>query len=233
MTLWSPNLPTPHVRLLAHLGPISSISIDPSSSSLGRHLCTTGLDGLVKIWDSRNYSKPLAQWTSRREIASTAFSQRGLLAVGAGSTVQIYDGVTRGGNRGAGPFGPSPYLTNLLPGKQIKDVKFCPFEDVLGVGHSEGFTTLLVPGSGEPNFDSGEGDMFESAKRRREREVREVMEKVRFRIDLALPSSPFFLMRAHPFLLTSRVLFRSNPTSSPWTHPPLEASPPAVGSPTT
>ncbi|KAL7418157.1 NUC141 domain-containing protein [Mrakia frigida] len=178
MTLWSPNLATPHVRLLAHLGPITSISIDPSSSSLGRHLCTTGLDGAVKIWDSRNYSKPLSQWTSRREIASTAFSQRGLLAVGAGSTVQIYDGVTRGGNKGAGPFGPSPYLTNLLPGKQIKDVKFCPFEDVLGVGHSEGFTTLLVPGSGEPNFDSGEGDMFESAKRRREREVREVMEKI-------------------------------------------------------
>lgn len=181
MTLWSPNLPTPHVRLLAHLGPLTSISVDPSTSSQGRYLATSGLDGRVKIWDQRNYARPLKEWTSRREIASLAFSQRGLLAVGAGSTVQVYDdGVTKTGNaRSVGPFGPQPYLTNVLGGRAIRDVSWCPFEDVLGVGTNQGFQTLLVPGAGEPNFDSGEADMYESAKRRREREVRNVLEKVR------------------------------------------------------
>jgi U3 small nucleolar RNA-associated protein 7 len=180
MTLWSPNLPTPHIRLLAHLGPIASIAIDPSSASCGRYFSTAGLDGIVKIWDTRSLENPLRQWTSRREIASTSFSQRGLLAVGAGSTVSIYDNtITKGGGGRVGPFGPSPYLTNVLGGRSIKDVKFCPFEDVLGVGTDRGFQTLLVPGSGEPNFDSGEGDMYESAKRKREREVRNVLEKVR------------------------------------------------------
>lgn len=194
MTLWSPNLPTPHVRLLAHLGPLTSISVDPSTSSQGRYLATSGLDGRVKIWDQRNYARPLKEWTSRREIASLAFSQRGLLAIGAGSTVQVYDdGVTKTGNaRSVGPFGPQPYLTNVLGGRAIRDVSWCPFEDVLGVGTNQGFQTLLVPGAGEPNFDSGEADMYESAKRRREREVRNVLEKVRHRRHL---SSFCYLLR--------------------------------------
>lgn len=187
--MWSPNMPTPHVRLLAHLGPVTSVSVNPSTQSLGRYFSTTGLDGLVKIWDSRSLGTPLKQWTSRREVQSSAFSQRGLFAVGAGSTVQVYDDKlttrSQGDNRGFGPFGPTPYLTNVLGGQEIRDVKFCPFEDVLGVGTSKGFTSLLVPGSGEPNFDTSEGDMFESTKRKREREVRNVLEKVRL-----LPLAP-------------------------------------------
>lgn len=181
MTLWSPNMSTPHVRLLAHLGPISSISVDPSTSSQGRFVTTTGLDGSLKIWDSRNWAQPVNQWTSRREIASTAYSQRGLLAVAAGTTVSIYSPEVSRQSNGGSPFGPAPYLSNLIGGGGVKvnDVSFCPFEDVLGVGHQNGFSTLLVPGAGEPNFDSYEGDMYESTARRKEREVRAVLEKVR------------------------------------------------------
>ncbi|CED85096.1 WD40-repeat-containing subunit of the 18S rRNA processing complex [Phaffia rhodozyma] len=185
MTLWSPNMSTPHVRLLAHLGPISSVSVDPSSSSLGRYITTTGLDGSLKIWDSRNWAQPVNQWTSKREITSTSYSQRGLLAVAAGTTVSVYSpevsrGSTARSGSGPGVFGPPPYLSNLIGGGGVKvnDVRFCPFEDVLGVGHEKGFSTLLIPGAGEPNFDSYEGDMFESTARRKEREVRAVMEKI-------------------------------------------------------
>jgi len=186
---------TPHVRLLAHLGPVVSLAIDGSSGSLGNYLSTAGLDGKIKIWDRRNWQKPLKEWTSRREVRSTAFSQRGLLAVASGSTVQVYDNqITRRGgadNRGMSPFGPTPYLTNLVQGggAKLNDLAFCPFEDVLGVGHDKGFSTLLVPGAGEPNFDSGEGDMYESSARRKEREVRNVMEKIQPDLITMDPSS--------------------------------------------
>lgn len=73
---------------------------------------------------------------------------------------------------------PSPYLQLPLPGVVPRSIAFCPFEDILGVGHSAGFSSLLVPGAGEAQFDSNEADVFESYNRRREREVRGVLEKI-------------------------------------------------------
>lgn len=65
-----------------------------------------------------------------------------------------------------------------LPGLAPRSLRFCPYEDILGIGHSAGFSSLLVPGSGIAQFDSSEADVYESYGRRREREVRSVMEKI-------------------------------------------------------
>lgn len=65
-----------------------------------------------------------------------------------------------------------------LPGLAPRSIRFCPYEDILGVGHTAGFSSMLVPGSGISQFDSGEADVYESYGRRREREVRSVMEKI-------------------------------------------------------
>ena len=47
----------------------------------------------------------------------------------------------------------SPYLSHEMPGKQVTDVRFCPYEDVTGLAHSDGFSSIVVPGAGAPNFD--------------------------------------------------------------------------------
>lgn len=75
---------------------------------------------------------------------------------------------------------PPPYMTHTFPGVPVHDIRFCPFDDVLGVGHSAGFTSLVIPGAGEPNFDSLEADPFEGKRRRREREVNSLLDKIPF-----------------------------------------------------
>lgn len=173
MTLWSPNMTTPHVKLLAHRGPVSAIAIDPSEHSAGRYCATAGLDGTVKIWDGRMWGKEVKSWTARNAPTTLSYSGRGILAVGGRSGITTYRDV----NKSAGKT-PSAYLTLPLPGLTASSTKFCPFDDVLGVGHVKGISSLLVPGAGEANFDSGEADVFESYGRRREREVRSVLDKI-------------------------------------------------------
>merc|ERR1712028_232841 len=72
----------------------------------------------------------------------------------------------------------APYMRHELRGPVVQDIHFCPFDDVLGIGHSEGISSALVPGSGEPNFDSFEANPFESSKQRKESEVHSLMEKL-------------------------------------------------------
>ena len=70
-------------------------------------------------------------------------------------------------------------MSHLQPSCSIKTVKFCPFEDILGLGHDKGFSSIVIPGSGEPNFDSLEANPYETVKQRREKEVHDLLEKVK------------------------------------------------------
>lgn len=51
-------------------------------------------------------------------------------------------------------------------------------QDVIAVGHSGGISTMLVPGSGEPNFDSYVADPFQNRKARQEQEVHQLLDKL-------------------------------------------------------
>jgi len=71
-------------------------------------------------------------------------------------------------------------MTHPIPHRPLTSVRFAPFQDTLTVGHAAGLSSILIPGSGEPNFDSREADPFENKKARREREVKSLLDKVPF-----------------------------------------------------
>ncbi|GAA5866695.1 hypothetical protein JCM1840_002432 [Sporobolomyces johnsonii] len=173
VTLWSPSVSTAQVKLLAHSSPVSSIAVDPSS--LGTRMVTTGIDGSVKIWDTRKWAV-LNEYHFKKTPKTTGWSQKGLLGVGWGNHISVFNDLTKPSHSARLP--PPPYLTHTFPSTPVHSLKFCPFDDILGVGHARGFTSLLVPGAGEPNFDSLEADPFEGKRRRREREVHQLLDKL-------------------------------------------------------
>ena len=198
LTLWTPNLPHPAVQLLAHLGPVVGVGIDQSTG--GRYMSTAGRDGTIKVWDCRNWKGAVREWSARGGGGEVEWSAKGSLAVASGGSVnvrvmisqlsqtvltiyssksyrQVYTAPTI-----HQPFtakSPPPlYITHATPHRPLISLRFCPFQDVLTIGHSAGLSSILVPGSGEPNFDSAEADPFENKKARREREVKGLLEKV-------------------------------------------------------
>ncbi|KAL0577540.1 putative U3 small nucleolar RNA-associated protein 7 [Marasmius crinis-equi] len=176
VTLWTPNLPHPAVQLLSHLGPVSSVSVDPSSG--GRYMATAGKDGTVKVWDCRNWKGTVREWSVRGTgEPEVEWSQKGYLAVASGGSVNIYTPPSiytplPGHNQ------PPLYLTHPITSRPLTSLRFAPFQDILTIGHSAGISSILVPGAGEANFDSAEADPFENKKARREKEVKNLLDKI-------------------------------------------------------
>lgn len=164
VSFWSPTVNGPLLKMLCHKGPVQAISFDHA----GDKFATAGLDGKVKIWDLRNY-KPVETYETLRPVSSLDFSQKGLLSSGCGPHVTIYD---------PRKHKKTIYLSHFIEGSMVEKVKFCPFEDVLGVGHLNGFSSLLVPGAGEPQFDSLVANPYGTKKQRRERQVRQLLDKL-------------------------------------------------------
>ncbi len=73
-------------KVEAHLlqGPVRALAVD----NQGRHMVTAGADGQVKVWDARKFQATHAYF-SHAPAECLDISQRGLLAVGYGCTVQV------------------------------------------------------------------------------------------------------------------------------------------------
>eukprot|EP00074_Homo_sapiens_P090500 XP_016866974.1 WD repeat-containing protein 46 isoform X2 [Homo sapiens] len=169
VSLWSPAMKEPLAKILCHRGGVRAVAVD----STGTYMATSGLDHQLKIFDLRGTYQPLSTRTLPHGAGHLAFSQRGLLVAGMGDVVNIWAGQ----GKASPPSLEQPYLTHRLSGP-VHGLQFCPFEDVLGVGHTGGITSMLVPGAGEPNFDGLESNPYRSRKQRQEWEVKALLEKV-------------------------------------------------------
>ena len=135
-------------------------------------MVTSGLDSQMKVWDVRMF-KPVSQYYTSRPATTLDISQRDFLGVGFGAHVQIWKDALRTKAK-------SPYMRHAIPGSVIASggLRFRPFEDALMLGHSKGLSSIVVPGSGEPNFDSFAANPFETNKQRRETTVHRLLDKL-------------------------------------------------------
>ncbi len=164
--LWSPNMSTQLVKMLSHRGPVTGLTIDRS----GKYMVSCGNDRQLKVWDVRTY-RELHSYFTPTPAQSINLSDTGLLSVGWGNHATIWKDALSIKQK-------SPYMSHLFPGSQVHDVQFCPFEDILGAGHNQGFSSLIIPGAGEANFDALEINPFETKKQRQEGEVRSLLTKL-------------------------------------------------------
>ncbi|KAL8708555.1 MAG: hypothetical protein Q9220_006608 [cf. Caloplaca sp. 1 TL-2023] len=172
VTLWSPNSTTPLVKLLAHRGPVRSAAIDRS----GHYMVSTGADMRMSVWDIRQF-REVNSYFVRKPGSSVSISDRDLTAVGWGTQVSVWKGLFDRAVEDQTKV-QSPYMSWGGEGKRIERIRWCPFEDVLGISHDKGFSSIIVPGAGEPNFDALELNPYETVKQRQEAEVKSLLNKL-------------------------------------------------------
>ncbi|KAF2689096.1 BING4CT-domain-containing protein [Lentithecium fluviatile CBS 122367] len=175
VTLWSPNTQTPLVKLLPHRGPVRAMAVDKS----GRYMISASQDRKLSIWDIRMF-KELHSHFLKQPAHTISISDRNVTAVGWGSSLSIYRPDIYSLNPESDIRVPAPYMNWGGDGVDISRVRFCPFEDILGISHKNGFSSIIIPGAGEPNPDSLEHgtNPFENTKQRQEAEVHALLEKL-------------------------------------------------------
>uniref|UniRef100_A0A672ZT98 WD repeat-containing protein 46 n=1 Tax=Sphaeramia orbicularis TaxID=375764 RepID=A0A672ZT98_9TELE len=136
VTLWSPNQKEALVKMLCHQGGVRSVTVDKT----GTYMVTSGMDKKLKVHDIRAF-KPLKIilhpiWSFlfvTEPKGCVVCSYRGYCS--GQCLLQLYMDVWSTPS-------PKPYMAHRVRGA-VWGATFCPFEDVLGVGHGDGFTIMI------------------------------------------------------------------------------------------
>jgi len=164
VSLWAPNMNEPLVTILAHNAGITDIAIDQT----GTYMVTSAADSRLKVWDVRKFTE-FRTYNLHKNISCLSMSQRGLLATAFGSTIQVWKNYIHTEAK-------EPYLMHQIPflvpapefarskKSAVHKLGFCPFEDVLGIGHQGGFSSIVTPGAGEPNIDTYANNPYQTKK---------------------------------------------------------------------
>jgi U3 small nucleolar RNA-associated protein 7 len=139
-------------------------------------MVSTGQDLKMAVWDIRMF-KEVNNYFTRQPGSSVAISDQGLTAIGWGTQTSVWRGLFSKSSAEQEKV-QSPYMAWGGEGKRIERVRWCPLEDVLGISHDVGFSSILVPGAGEPNFDALEVNPYENTKQRQEAEVKSLLNKL-------------------------------------------------------
>jgi U3 small nucleolar RNA-associated protein 7 len=174
VTLWSPASQKYLIKFLCHRGAsVLSMAMDMA----GYTMVTGGADRQVKVWDLRNtYREVHSYFTPAGPPTSLDISQRSLLGIGHAGHATIWSASA------LKVKAKDPYMHHMIPrGSPIETLRFRPYEDVCGIGHAQGISSIVIPGSGEPNLDTAEyfTNPFSDSKQRRESEVKALLDKLR------------------------------------------------------
>lgn len=172
VTLWSPASSDFLAKILCHKGaPVTSMAIDKT----GRVMVTGGADRQIKVWDLRMMKETHAYFTAAGIPTSIDISQKNVLGIGHAGHATFWSpqALTRKVR--------DPYMHHGMPAcGPVETLRFRPFEDVCGVGHAKGISSIVIPGSGEPQLDTSEYNLnpFQDKTQRREAEVRGLLDKL-------------------------------------------------------
>ncbi|CAJ1949179.1 unnamed protein product [Cylindrotheca closterium] len=172
VSLWSPASSQFLAKLHCHKGAaVTSMAIDLS----GNYMVTGGADRQVHIWDIRKFRKTHSYFTPAGVPQSLDLSQRNVMGIGHATHATFWspEALLRKVK--------DPYMHHSVHGcGAVETLRFRPFEDVCGLGHGKGVSSIVIPGSGEPNLDTTEAnlDPNQDKKQRREAEVRALLDKL-------------------------------------------------------
>lgn len=164
VTLWAPSQKSYLMKVKCHRSAVSNIEIDRT----GNYMITTGFDNKLSVFDLRNTYRPIRTINTKTSIHFTALSERNLLAIGYSNKITILKDVQDK---------ETCVMKYTAPGI-VSSLGFCNHEDILTFGHSNGFTSIVVPGSGDPIYDTSETSPFMTPKERQALEVKRLLEKI-------------------------------------------------------
>ena len=170
--LWSPNTTSYMAKLKVHDGPVRALAVDRE----GRYMVSAGQEAKMTLWDIRMF-KQVHKYFLTQPGSDISISDRGLTSVSFGTKVSIWQGLFDKAVEDQRKL-QRPYMAWGGEGQRLERVRWCPLEDILGVSHNEGFSSVIVPGAGEPNFDALEINPYENTKQRQEAEVRGLLNKL-------------------------------------------------------
>lgn len=173
VSMWSPSSSRPMARMFTHRSSVNHVAVAQN----GNWMVTTGEDTRLCFWDLRTFRK-MFETTLPASPSALCVSQRQLIALSFGATVQIWSPFSKAYGLSIAQQRSQPYMRQTYSGNRVTSLHFCPFEDVLAVCHETGVRNMIVPGAGEPNFDTRAPNPYETRKQRRQNEVRTLIDKL-------------------------------------------------------
>jgi U3 small nucleolar RNA-associated protein 7 len=138
-------------------------------------MVTGGADHQVKVWDLRMFKNSHSYHVPAGIPTSLDISQKRIVGIGHAGHATFWSPEALTSKI------VEPYMHHAMPScGPIETLRFRPFQDVCAIGHAKGLSSIVIPGSGEPNLDSSEYnlDPFQDKRQRREAEVRALLDKL-------------------------------------------------------
>ncbi|GIQ86001.1 hypothetical protein KIPB_007769, partial [Kipferlia bialata] len=139
VTMWSPATPKPLVSMVVGRGSVQALAVNRGGD---RMVTATGLTSVV-------YANQTHIWPA--ELFTKGFTNRdsGEMVHGKKATkIHTYRPYMREFAGSSGSRGPTLSMVSA---------RFCPAEDILGIGLDGGMRSILVPGACNPELDTLEG----------------------------------------------------------------------------